>query len=293
MREFFEFRVNKKFSYLLPDTISGKDLGSVIKIQIDKNSIEFDIIKRLNQKIKETEKESFFYGWNIKRKYSRKEFDNAKLLHLIIDTTFEPAGEECGTLYDETTACLICGAGRTQISPLRLKKSSIPKKDIARTIAGEVIVSEKFAMSIKKWGLNGLILKPIDFNKQSTNYYQLLSSPQVELSKNTLAGVNPFDFSNSCEGSEFSISGGYHFKFGREFYNCPNGDTLGLNLLSAPFILNCSAITNSDFLESKQKLGVKRGLLRPEPLYFCSTAFRQMIQDEKLTGFSFEIATIE
>lgn len=293
MREIFEFRVNKKFSNLLPVTISGKDLGPVIKIQIDKDTVEFGIIKGLTQKIKETEKESFFYGWSIKRKYGQKEFDNALLLHLIIDTTFEPAGEECGTLYDETTACLICGADRKQISPLKLKKSSIPKKDIARTIAGEVVVSEKFALAIKQRRLNGLIIKPIAFNKSSTNYYQLLSSSEVELSQNTLAGVDPFDFSNSSDGSEFSISGGYHFKLDREIYNCPNGDTIGLNLLSAPHILNCSAVKNNDFLVSKQKLGVKRGLLRPEPLYFCSPAFRQMIQDEKLTGFSFEIATIE
>lgn len=278
MKEIYEFRVRKKFSNLLPDTISGKDLGSIIKIQIDKSAIEFEIIKGLSEKIKETEKEFFFYGWSIKRKYSQKEFDNAKLLHLIIDTTFEPAGEECGTLYDESTACLICGADRKQISPLKLKRSSIPKKDIARTIAGEVVVSEKFALAIKERRLNGVILKPIVFNKSTAKYHQLNCSVEVELSRNTLAGVDPFDFSGTSEG---------------EIYNCPNGDTIGLNLLSEPYIKQCSAINNYDFLVSKQKLGVKRGLLRPEPLFFCSTAFKQMIQDEKLSGFSFEVANVE
>jgi hypothetical protein len=268
-------------------------LGPVIKIQIDKSAIEFDIIKELTHKIKVTEKESFFYGWSIKRKYSQKEFENAKLLHLIIDTTFEPAGEECGTLYDEGTACLICGADRKQIGLLKLKKSSIPKKDIARTIAGEVVVSEKFALAIKHRRLKGVILKPIDFNESSNDYYQLFSLAEVQLSQNTLTGVNPFDFSSSSDGIEFSISGGYQFKLDREIYNCPNGDTVGLNLLSETYIWNCSAINNNDLLISKQKLGVKRGLLRPEPLYFCSTAFKQMIQDEKLSGFSFEIANVE
>ncbi|HRG80803.1 MAG TPA: hypothetical protein PL167_14380, partial [Cyclobacteriaceae bacterium] len=52
MKEIYEFRVNKKFSNLLPDTISGEDLGLVVKIQIDKSSIEFDIIKGLTEKIK-------------------------------------------------------------------------------------------------------------------------------------------------------------------------------------------------------------------------------------------------
>lgn len=278
MKEIFEFRVNKKFSNLLPDTILGKDLGPVLKIQVDKRAIEFDVIKELTHKIEDTEKESFFYGWSIKRKYSQKEFDNAKLFHLIIDSTFEPAGEECGTLYDETTACLICGANRKQVGLLKLKKSSIPKKDIARTIAGEVVVSEKFASAIKQRGLKGIILEPITFDKSSTCYYQLLSSAEVELSQNTLAGIHPFDFSGDSDG---------------EIYNCPNGDAIGLNLLSAPYILNCSAINSNDLLVSKQKLGVKRGLLIPEPLYFCSRAFKQMIQEEKLIGFSFEVATIE
>jgi hypothetical protein len=52
MKEIFEFRVNKKFSNLLPQTISGKDLGPVIKIKIDKSAPEFDIIKELSRKIK-------------------------------------------------------------------------------------------------------------------------------------------------------------------------------------------------------------------------------------------------
>lgn len=293
MKEIYEFRINKRFSNLLPETITVRDLGSVIIIQIDKNASEFEIVKLLYQKIKEAEKESFFYGWSIKRKYSKKELDNAQLLHLIIDTTFEPAGEEYGTLYDEATACLICGADRKQISPLKLKRSSIPKKDIARTVAGEVVVSEKFASAIKQERLNGVILKPIVFNECTADYYQLHSSVEVELSRKTLAGVNPFDFSSSSDGSEFSISEGYHFKFDREIYSCPNGDTIGLNLLSEPHVLNCSAINNYDLLVSKQKFGVKRGFLRPEPLYFCSAAFRRVIQDEKLSGFSFEIANIE
>ncbi len=48
------------------------------------------------------------------------------------------------------------------------------------------------------------------------------------------------------------------------------------------------------FEEIKQlSLDVKLGLLRPEPIYFCSQAFRKMVEDEKLCGFEFEIANIE
>jgi hypothetical protein len=293
MNEIVEFRINKKFSDLLPPTISGKDLGSVLKVQVNKSASEFDVIKKIADKVESTGNESFFFGWNIVRKYTKREFDNAKLFHLIINTRFEPAGEECGTLYDETAACSICGANRIQISPLTLKKSSIPKKDISRTIAGEVIVSEKFVTVLKKNGLKGALLKPVVFNKSGSNYYQLIASTEVELTKNTIVGINPFDFSGECFASEFSIPGGYYFESVKEIYDCPNGDTIGLNLLSEPYVLNSSAISSNDLLVSKQKIGVNRGLLRPEALYFCSQPFKQMIQDEKLSGFYFEIANVE
>lgn len=78
-----------------------------------------------------------------------------------------------------------------------------------------------------------------------------------------------------------------------EIYKCPKGDTIGLNLLSEPYVADNPLIKDFDFFASRQKLGVKRGLLRPEPIYFCSPAFRKMIEEEKLSGFEFEITNIE
>jgi ribosomal protein S14 len=46
-------------------------------------------------------------------------------------------------------------------------------------------------------------------------------------------------------------------------------------------------------ISSKQMIGVKRGLLRLEPLYLCSREFRKIALEEKLKGFEFEIAHIE
>src|SRR5438045_1245767 len=44
-------------------------------------------------------------GWTITRTYTAEELDAANVLHLVITSTFEPAGEECGTTYDESVAC--------------------------------------------------------------------------------------------------------------------------------------------------------------------------------------------
>jgi hypothetical protein len=211
-----------------------------------------------------------------------------------IKTMFEPAGEECGTIYDETTACEICGANRKQIGVLKLKKGTIPKKDIARTIAGEIVVSEKFKKAFEQRNLKGLELLPVEFAKGTSDYYQLGASKEIELSQNTIAGGDIFDKgSDGSEAYEFTVSGGHKVVFDKEVYRCPKGHLIGLNLLSEAYVLNSSSIGESDFLVSKQKIGVKRGLLRPEPIYFCSQAFRKMIEEENLSGFEFEIANIE
>lgn len=278
MKEVIEFRIGNEYAHLLLKPSEGKRNSSNTTIHITKDDPKFEQIRILDKQIREQNHDFFFLYSNIKREYSKKELETARLLQIQIKTTFEPAGEECGTIYDETTACGICGANRKQTNSLTLKKGSIPKKDIARTIAGELIVSEKFAQCFKQRGLKGALLEPVLFGKGTSDYYQLIASSELELTEKTIAGVNLFDLSTSDGG---------------EIYKCPKGHTIGLNLLSEAYVLNSPAITENDFLVSKQKIGVKRGLLRPEPVYFCSQAFRKMIEEEKLIGFEFEITNIE
>ena len=173
MKEVIEFRINNKYAHLLFKPGEGKRNSLNTIIRITKYDPKFELIRILDKKIKEQNKDFFFLYSNIKRVYSKKEIETAKLLHMLIRTTFEPAGEECGTFYDETTVCEICGANRIQTGALKLKKGTIPKKDIARTIAGEVVVSEKFAEAIKLRSLKGVVLKPVIFDKGTSSYYQL------------------------------------------------------------------------------------------------------------------------
>lgn len=279
MKETLELRINYDYASLLFKADEGKNLGTSVKVvELSKEDPRYDQIPVIENQVQKKYDRGFFFGWEIKRKYGKKELEAAPLLHMKIKTTFEPAGEECGTVYDETTACEICGANRRQIGSLKLKKGSIPKKDIARTIAGEIVVSEKFTDAFKKRGLKGAVLEPVLFEKGSSNYCQLVAATEVDLSQNTVAGINPFDSSTGSEG---------------EVYKCPKGHTIGLNLLSEPHVLNGPSIKGHDFFASIQMIGVKRGLLRPEPLYFCSQEFRKMVLEEKLKGFDFEISHIE
>lgn len=275
MKETLELRINYDYAHLLFRADEGKNMGTSVKVvELSKEDSRYRQVPIIAEEVRKKYNRKFFFGWQIGRKYSRRELDTAILLHLKIKTIFEPTGEECGTLYDETAACTVCGANGKQVSPLILEKGRIPKKDIAKTIGGEVVVSEKFVNAVRHRNLKGLQLGAVNVEK----YYQLTANMDIELSPNTIVGINPFDLSTSNEG---------------EIYKCPKGDTIGLNLLSEPYVLASQSIGKYDFYASRQKVGVKRGFLRPEPIYFCSPAFRKMVEEEKLSGFEFEITNIE
>lgn len=151
MKEILELRINYNYANLLFKTDEGKNIGTSVKIiEITKDDPRYKLIPIISNEVKRNYDKSFFFGWKLKRKYEKKELDSAKLLHLKINTIFEPTGEENGTIYDEQSACKLCGANRKQIGPLILKKGTIPPKDIAKTIGGEIVVSSKFMDSAKK-----------------------------------------------------------------------------------------------------------------------------------------------
>jgi hypothetical protein len=95
----------------------------------------------------------------VTRHYSTDELENAEILRLSISRVFEPAGEECGTRYADSEACAICGAGARQIGDLRLDLRRLPKGvNIARSIADEWVVDQRFAELITESRLSGVEL---------------------------------------------------------------------------------------------------------------------------------------
>ena len=113
------------------------------------------------------------------------------------------------------------------------------------------------------------------------------------LAKQIQAGGTPFDFSEYQETEGTYIAGvNYYIKPTKEVYKCPLGHTLGLNLISLPFVNKNPLIEKSDLFVTSQNFGVRRGLLRPEPLYICSSRLRSMIVEEKMKGFLFEIVKV-
>ena len=163
MRETYELRVVEDFAGRLFGPDEGKNIGSKIVrlIELSGDDPRLPKIGEMQRLIYEESGRAFFHGWIIRRRYTDEELASAACFHLAISTVFEPAGEECGTKYDESTACPKCGAGATQVSDLRLDMRKVPKnKDIARTIADEIIVSQRLAEKMIDAGLTGFELRP-------------------------------------------------------------------------------------------------------------------------------------
>ena len=281
MKATYEFRVLEEFAPLLFEPSEGKRLGETVrKVEIEASDPRFDAIGKLQAEIQAKSDRSFFYGWNIRRRYAQSELQSAKLFHFTVVSTFEPSGEECGTTYDTSTECPHCHAGASQSSSLILNIKKIPKhKDFCRTIADENLVSRKVADLFAKHGITGAIFRPIypkrSLNAASQDYFQLVV-PEIgaEIVAPTIVGVDPFDSDSKGE------------------FRCPYGDLLGLNLLSEVTI-DFATIPEADIFLTRQFLGMRRGLLRPEREILISPKLWRLIVSEKLKGYEVEVAQLE
>ncbi len=215
MREIHEFRIKERYANRLFKDGEGKLLGhSVRKIEISPDDPRFiEIGKMDNQIPQETDGRShFFSSWGVSRKYSKEELRNAEMFHFISTAYFEPAGQECGTIYDESEVCPRCGAGAKQVSDLVLDLRKVPKsKDIASTISDEIIISERLAEALINTKITGIELLPV---KHKTRYQddpidlsilpsgrELLHKKEIYAGK-TEPGGKFWDWLNSMERKE-------------------------------------------------------------------------------------------
>ncbi len=85
-----------------------------------------------------------FSSWGIERKYSKREMDSAELFRFMVTRTFEPCGEEVGTVYDYSGVCRRCKqTGRSLDGRLKLALSRLPRSaDFSGTIAMDETVTE-------------------------------------------------------------------------------------------------------------------------------------------------------
>lgn len=278
MREIAEFRVDEQFAPMLFAEHEGKRLGNFVrKVELQTIDPRYKRVGELQQHLRHSAGKPFYYGWSLTYKYSSRELHAASLLRLKITSVFEPASEECGTKYDESMACPRCGAGAKQITPLFLDVTRIPKgKDISRTIAGELVVSRRVMELFARHGITGATLSPIcsgrSSSEESNDWFQLaVPNATADIIAPTRVGIDPFDDDETC------------------MCRCVLGDLLGLNLLSEVTIA-ASTLCDTDFACSRQFIGTRQGLLRPERIILISPKVASLIESEKIRGGEIEVA---
>ncbi len=231
-----------------------------------------------------------FYSWELIRKYSQDELDSAEILHLIVTAVFEPAGEECGTTYDEEKGCThifrnadgkvrissrqvlsfnvkdSCGVGATQTSELFLDLKRIPtRKDVAETIGGQTVVAAGLGRSLADSGMTGFALGRVGSatkgprqSETSKSWSQLLiNSAPIPVSAQTRSGVNYLDRDRQ---------GVYRWTFGH---------VLGRD--------------GSDVFRTREHFGVRRGVLRPFAPRLITQRFYAALKRASARGFRVEV----
>jgi hypothetical protein len=335
VQERVDFRIDEDDAqkHLLPT--DGVQLGCDLEGHPTTRKVEVAVTDPLYAKIGELEcqykatgkQAGFFLGWQIRRKYTKAELAAAEVFRALPKHTFEPAGEECGTVYDESKACEYCGVGAARATDLILPPNRLPKRGnlaLARTIAGEVIASEAFARLFKAHRLRGAEFQPIRARrtgKAVPGWYALaVTAPSVLIVPPTRAGLAPFaelDWEHpppACASKsreyrqedwakliaqddrwiEWSKASYREQRWAdrHEEYRCPLGHTIGLSLLSEVSIQRAD-VKDWDLAETAQHFGVRRGLLRPETKLLVSPRLYQLVKEDDLKGITFEVAHLQ
>lgn len=281
MKEYAEFRIPEDYAKeFLPGNI-GKSTSTKIarSVRVLIGSEIYNRIGEYYQLVKKRDRKYFYLGWEIRRTYSESELNSAKLLLLKTIKTFEPAGEECGTIYNHQNVCNICGAGIRQGSDLFLDLNAVPKNvNIARTISDEVIIDQEFADTLNNHNMTGYRLGPVhhkNIQKKSARrslktWHQLIVTSSVNVHPATKTGEDPFNIDEENN------------------YRCKRGHTIGLDILSELSVYEKSW-DGSDIVATKELFGVNRGLLRTSPLLLVSQRLFRLMREIKFKGFTVEV----
>lgn len=309
MKEWIEVRVfHDEFIRRLPPDL-GVNLDSVDEIaSVRKYAPEYEGVRRIFMD-RGDPRWSEFLGilasmdaegitpnpWNgytasFVRRYTEKELSEAELLLLLITKVFEPVGESCGTVYGESTACPLCGAGRTQVNDLHLQLKgvyqgwpSIPKAKhtgIAKTIADEMIVSHIASDLMQEEGISGAELRPVrgcgEKAKVTPLWKQLMVTGKAgRTTPPTAIGLKPFRQT--------------HIDTDGRNYRCPRGHVSGLNVLSEVY-LKREEWDGSDIAATEDMFGVRIGVLVPAPLLLITPRFYRLLKENNVKGFKVEVA---
>jgi len=164
MEELIELRVSEKNASKVFRDNEGQLMRSGItrRILIRSDDPRIPQIVKLQEELG-TRHDDLFGGAGFIRKYSAAELNAAEILNMGLTGLCESAGQDCGTIYDDESACVVCGGGARQVSELFLKLKSLPKsKDCAVSISlVEQVVSQRFFDLVQENEVTGVTLPEV------------------------------------------------------------------------------------------------------------------------------------
>ncbi len=288
MKEICEFRILKETASLLFEIDECKNVSSsVVKCELNSDDPRFDKIWDMDRQYLFKTGKPFFYSWHLRRIYTEKELKEAQFFRAIFTSRsyFEPAGIDCGTIYDETSACSLCGIGAKQVSPLRLRANSIPKSvDCAVTIAEiERLFSSRLLAALRSEKITGIRSQKIQTTSKGKTqtpaiipWEQIFSDgPHIQFSSRTITGNRPQDHDEKNE------------------HRCACGNWCGLNILSELHV-NESELPKTDFAMTICHFGGHRGVgvVHQSQEIIVSQKFRKAFELGGFKGLRFEIVRI-
>ncbi len=260
--------------------------------RVDMDSPDFKKFRRLERAFRKHFKTTMLYSSNVERVYRTSELESAQYFSL----EFEPlrrdvTGEDSGTRYNDASACAECGHGGFQVGVLKLPHLGDLKNDLTITYGGEVIISKRARAILSESGITGASYGPIEIGgRASRDYSQLMFSQTVHLdAENTTCGVSPFDTTTEWEEGGAFVIAGSKIEIPRAVYKCPKAHNLGLRLIGEVFLTKSESMT-TDLFASVQTIGVRRGYIRPLPVFMCTQPAYRIFRDNGVTGITFNRA---
>jgi hypothetical protein len=273
MREILELRMpSERAERYLPPGV-GKDTASGVR------RILLDVQDPLVEKLRTIEVEysaqgkTLFFMCVVERRYTPRELRAAEYLLVEFLPFFRPTGEECGTIYDASTACPHCGAGDRQVNELHLELRRIPKtRALALTQGDEYVIISQLAEVLRTHGITGYELRPVvsKGGRPTPDHHQLIiPSATAEIVPPTLAGA-------SYLAPEPDSS------------RCPEGHVIGHRLLS-PLHISRDSLGDLDWVFTRQKFGMRLGLFRPYPMMIVTQRLYQLLAEQKVRHLHAEV----
>ena len=266
MTETIEFRIPAVYAdQYLPDNV-GQQRGMARRLELSVDDPLVDHVKRIDRTFR-AKGRAFFTFWTFHRRYSVDELERAALILVSPARVFEPAGEECGTEYDDSKACPTCGGGGEQKSVLRLDLRKVPRTvDFAETIAGERVVAQRFAECLVEAEAKGVDLRRVVHRSSSEDSLDLAATPsgRILLERASYCGISPSGWHlsvwlNRSENRSLLEAANAEFREQRKAVGRPVPLWYQIVVTSPPVEVHSRTRVGEDPFDEERKGGCPRG----------------------------------